>query len=364
MSKISATLSHYATRLSKPFFRAFYKAMAPLAHQKSLLEPEKASASLQKYFPDNGESPFLKENSRKTEGSTDLSIMIPSFNSRDFIVATLDSVFSQTTKFSFEVIIDDSSTDGTDQILLEYKQHHNIQIMHSSLNDGEANSRNRCLDVASGHYYFFLDSDDELLPGSIELLMKTITEEKADIVEGSYTSVSIDGHLKTYHKSGVGNHLYGMQWGKVYSRRVWKHLRFAPNYTFCDTIISWIAEPLSRKTVFLPESVYLYYSRVGSASKKIHSPRQVQSFYLTRSIINSLPYFELSASNMYERFLKQSQVNGGRILALPKDIQESVFSLTSCLFHKLFFNEPKNQLAKFFAEKDFGEYVNYLKRNQ
>lgn len=111
------------------------------------------------------------------------SIIIPCFNSKDFLRKCLDSILSQS--FSdFEIIaIDDGSTDGTSKILDEYNSKYPfIHVYHFS-NSGVSISRKRGITLATGEYIIFVDSDDTIAPNLLSNLQNAIiTYEKPDLI--------------------------------------------------------------------------------------------------------------------------------------------------------------------------------------
>lgn len=89
-----------------------------------------------------------------------LSVIIPAFNSGFTISQTLDSVLSQKSKDVEIIVVNDGSTDNTEEICLDYcEKHSNIKYFKKE-NSGVSDTRNMGIDNASGLYIAFLDSDD------------------------------------------------------------------------------------------------------------------------------------------------------------------------------------------------------------
>ncbi|HLT24627.1 MAG TPA: glycosyltransferase family 2 protein [Ignavibacteria bacterium] len=93
--------------------------------------------------------------------SPTVSVIIPLYNRRKYIISAVDSVLMQTYK-NFEIIIvDDGSTDNVEKTLFPIlKSHENIQYIRQS-NSGPASALDKGIKIASGEYITFLDSDDE-----------------------------------------------------------------------------------------------------------------------------------------------------------------------------------------------------------
>lgn len=101
------------------------------------------------------------------------SIIIPSYNRRDLIRITLDSVLSQQCTDNEVIVVDDGSTDGTLDVLAAYGSR--IRVVEQK-NAGPGPARNRGADVASGQYLAFLDSDDVWLPWALATYKQVIDQ--------------------------------------------------------------------------------------------------------------------------------------------------------------------------------------------
>ena len=89
----------------------------------------------------------------------DLSIIIPVYNASITLERCLNSIFCQTTQYSFEVIlVDDGSTDNSMEIIKARKEE-NI-ILWQQQNAGPAVARNKGLELAKGEYCTYIDADD------------------------------------------------------------------------------------------------------------------------------------------------------------------------------------------------------------
>jgi glycosyltransferase involved in cell wall biosynthesis len=97
-----------------------------------------------------------------------VSVIIPTYNRKDWITKAIDSVLAQTYR-NFEIIVvDDGSTDNTEAILQHYKD--KICLIRQG-NSGGAVARNTGIKAAKGEWIAFLDSDDEWLPEKLAIQM-------------------------------------------------------------------------------------------------------------------------------------------------------------------------------------------------
>lgn len=102
------------------------------------------------------------------------SVIIPTFNRRPFLEAAVRSVLDQTYRGLELIVVDDGSHDGTREMISSFKDNR-LRYVYQS-NRGVSRARNRGLELASGHFIAFLDSDDRWVPEKLE---KTLDHIKA-----------------------------------------------------------------------------------------------------------------------------------------------------------------------------------------
>lgn len=123
-----------------------------------------------------------------------VSIIMPSYNTAQYIEQSIKSVIAQTYKNWELVVVDDCSTDNTDEIVEQFLTDKRIKYLKNEHNSGAAVSRNRALREAKGKWIAFLDSDDLWMP---EKLIWQIKFMKKNNFYFSYTNYSeIDGSGK------------------------------------------------------------------------------------------------------------------------------------------------------------------------
>lgn len=101
-----------------------------------------------------------------------VSIIMPSYNTAKFISETIQSVLEQTYTNWELIIVDDCSTDNTDEVVSLFLSDARIHYLKNEKNSGAALSRNRALREAKGRWIAFLDSDDLWLPEKLEKQIK------------------------------------------------------------------------------------------------------------------------------------------------------------------------------------------------
>lgn len=98
-----------------------------------------------------------------------VSIIMPSYNTGEYIKKSIESVIAQTYTNWELIIVDDCSTDNTDDAVRPYLSDSRIFYLKNDKNSGAAVSRNKALREAKGRWIAFLDSDDLWLPQKLEM---------------------------------------------------------------------------------------------------------------------------------------------------------------------------------------------------
>ncbi|MGY0836081.1 glycosyltransferase family 2 protein [Aerococcus urinaeequi] len=89
-----------------------------------------------------------------------VSIITPVYNAESFIADTIDSVINQTYKNFEMILVDDCSTDDSKLVIDKYSSDSRIKYVKLSENSGAAVARNKGIELATGRYISFIDSDD------------------------------------------------------------------------------------------------------------------------------------------------------------------------------------------------------------
>jgi glycosyltransferase involved in cell wall biosynthesis len=108
-----------------------------------------------------------------------VSILIPAYNSGEWIAETLRSSLAQTWERKEIIVVDDGSTDGTLEIARQF-EHANVQVV-TQKNQGAAAARNTAFSLSQGDYIQSLDADDLLSPDKISrqmALLETVSSRR------------------------------------------------------------------------------------------------------------------------------------------------------------------------------------------
>lgn len=111
-----------------------------------------------------------------------VSLIIPVYNTAEYLGKCLDSAVGQTYPNMEIICVDDGSTDGSEKILDRYAaKDTRIVALHQS-NKGESNARNEGLKKATGDYIAFMDCDDWIEPDMYETLVALMEKKQVDMV--------------------------------------------------------------------------------------------------------------------------------------------------------------------------------------
>jgi glycosyltransferase involved in cell wall biosynthesis len=114
----------------------------------------------------------------------DVSIIIPMYNTGQFINECINSIKSSSLNLEI-IIIDDGSEDDSFQIVSKMAKNDERIILVRTLNFGPGKARNLGLCKAKGKYITFMDSDDWIIENALDVLYKEITDNNLDIVIGN-----------------------------------------------------------------------------------------------------------------------------------------------------------------------------------
>jgi glycosyltransferase involved in cell wall biosynthesis len=120
-----------------------------------------------------------------------VSIITPSYNRGHLISNAIASVISQTFPNWEHIIVDDGSGDNTDEVVASFKDPRLIYIYQT--HSGQAVARNRALDMARGEWIAYIDSDNELFPRYLEIVLRRIEENPGAlfVIPGAVRSLEL-----------------------------------------------------------------------------------------------------------------------------------------------------------------------------
>ncbi len=135
-----------------------------------------------------------------------VSVIMPCYNMERFISNSIQSVQGQTYPHWELLIVDDTSTDKTAEIVKSYQNRDSrIHFFVKPKHTGIADTRNQALDMAKGRFLAFIDADDSWHPKKLERQLRFMTERNIGFSYSSYKCIDEDGEPLKKTVKAVGN---------------------------------------------------------------------------------------------------------------------------------------------------------------
>lgn len=210
---------------------------------------------------------------------TDLvSIIIPIYKVEEFLEECVNSVLNQTYTNLEIILVDDGSPDSCPSICDNFEKKENrIKVIHKQ-NGGLSSARNVGIDLATGQWIMFFDSDDVLHPSTIERLLNGVkTNQNCKVAACTYQKFDKNYLFENYSNPSYQIMTYDeyvhvplniIACAKLYKTELFKTIRFPLGKLHEDEFTTWKVLVQSEKILYLPEPLYFYRQRVGSIMAK------------------------------------------------------------------------------------------------
>jgi glycosyltransferase involved in cell wall biosynthesis len=229
-----------------------------------------------------------------------ISVIVPIYNVEKYIRKCIDSIVGQTYKNLEIFLVDDGSADNCGSICEKYAQKDKrIKVIHKE-NGGLSSARNAALDVATGDYVMFVDSDDWVEPDFCKRALEMAIREDVSIVSFAYNNVIINeknNEIKRYGRatnnvrkvtsSEAIKHLilkddviFNFAWNKIYKRELFNDVRYPMGMTYEDQGTTYILLYKAKNIFVSNEILYNYVRRVDSISGEWYTPHAVHDRFI------------------------------------------------------------------------------------
>lgn len=285
-----------------------------------------------------------------------VSIIIPNHNYGAYIADAIASVRVQTLRDWECIIIDDASTDDSVSIIKSaIKSDKRFRLITFDNPVGASRARNAGLDVASGEYIAFLDSDDCYTEYALEMLVNLATTMNAQVA-GAQTMMVPQNFRYTPKKNkdwSIGRcwieqnpsrfllapkpHNWCWIWRRIYHRDLIRDIRFVPEFTGAGDDIGFMLDLCWRTKRIVETETISVYHRVHPKSV-MHRPFDASSFnffpilfkYVRNNICDKYPFGFLRAfySNMFMYMIYQTIIMPKRTGLCKDSARETV--IASC----------------------------------
>ena len=213
-----------------------------------------------------------------------ISVIVPIYQVEAYLEECLDSILNQTYRQLEIILIDDGSTDRCGDICDRYASRDSrIKVIHQS-NQGLSAARNAGMDVATGEYISFIDSDDYIAPHFYEKLLEGFKEHPETKVTACQVFKNEDGkitplicnrrhqfptiHTSLWCQDAILGKTYVNVWNKLYQAELLKEIRFRKGRIVEDVLFMYDFLPIciSQQALLLLLPDYLYYYRIRQGS--------------------------------------------------------------------------------------------------
>ncbi|MBQ2986525.1 MAG: glycosyltransferase [Tyzzerella sp.] len=219
-----------------------------------------------------------------------VSVIVPVYNVEDYLRQCLDSIVAQTYHNCEVIIVNDGSTDSSGKISKEYATKYSNIIYIEQENAGLAAARQAGLDIATGDYIGFVDSDDWLEHNMYEKMMDVAIETDAEIVfcnvyrneskketpyleDGYYNREAMEKFifprlLASFDEDKQENNIRWCNWLRIYKKSLIdkNHIRFDPRFRRCQDLPFTFECTIHANSYYYLGSEYLYHNRMNYES--------------------------------------------------------------------------------------------------
>jgi len=234
-----------------------------------------------------------------------VSIIVPVYNMEKYLRKCLDSLINQTYENIEIIIINDGSTDNSDEIINEYAKKHNNIVYYSKENEGVSLTRNRGLDLATGEYIMFVDSDDYVSSDIVETLINLAVNNDLDIVTSDIIKFYTDGteeYFKTnkeFSVDEVKNYIIGDSGpcAKLFKKEIINKIRFR-KIAYEDLDVIPVLGLYTSKMGYINKAMYYYRQIDGSATRLIR---------FNNSMLDIFDVLDNLYNQLYKRFPDETE---------------------------------------------------------
>jgi len=223
-----------------------------------------------------------------------LSVIVPIYRGEKYLKRCIDSIVNQTYINLEIILINDGSPDKSGEICDAYeKEDRRIRVLHQE-NKGVSAARNTGLDMASGDFIGFVDSDDYINECMYEVLLSNCLKFDAEVsvcrlarFEGEAAHVELKQSDKTnvfsarealINMHGRDGQVYTVPCNKLYRRDLFEELRYPLNKINEDEFLTYKVMDNAKRIVLTEEVLYYYRVNNGSITCDPHYPMTTDIF--------------------------------------------------------------------------------------
>lgn len=270
-----------------------------------------------------------------------VSVIVPVYNTSATLERCLDSITGQTYDHLEIIAIDDGSTDHSLEILRSFaKRDQRLQVITQS-NQGLSAARNAGIEVASGDFLTFVDSDDTIEPGMIEALLLQAQANHTNLAIASFAEIFSDGKRREFYQTTSSDGItldritclirmlcedgFTMSvWGKLYARHLFEQARFPVGKLYEDVGTTYRLILQCDRVSFLPLALYNYYQSPDSIIHQTFTDSKLSLIELTDQMCDELTAQLVDLDQDYDQTPRQqhSPQDAAELLRLSDAIRK------------------------------------------
>lgn len=268
-----------------------------------------------------------------------VSVIIPVYKVEKYLDKCVQSVVEQSYGNLEIILVDDGSPDGCPAMCDNWaKRDDRIKVVHKA-NGGLSDARNAGLDVATGEYVTFLDSDDWVAKNFVETCLENTIKYDSDVTcikykivytRGNYESGGT-GEVKLFDKKddiisliwADNNAVFHIAWGKLYKKSIFNGLRFKVGRINEDEFICPHILHRANKYVYIDKEMLFYYQRPDSIMHGKFTRKRLDGYEACKEqnslIKENYPHLACQANNLFMGQIRFVYFNSKRA-KLGKDV--------------------------------------------
>ena len=240
-----------------------------------------------------------------------VSVIVPVYNVEEYLGRCVESILAQTYSNLEVILVDDGAKDSSGRICDAFAQKDpRVRVIHKE-NGGLSSARNAGIEVATGDWLEFVDSDDWLEPDAVGSMLELALKHQVELVVGGRWDVSAKTGIK---KKGLcpkvqevlsGEELVRriFRWDncdssacdKLFARRLFREIRF-PYGVICEDVPVMYRIVLDAgRAALLDRPIYNYFHRSGSIT---YTGISEKTFHFSRHTAVILPWIRANHPNL------------------------------------------------------------------
>lgn len=236
-----------------------------------------------------------------------VSIIVPIYNSEKYLKRCLESIINQTLKDIQIILINDGSTDNSINICREYEKVDKRIILLDKNNEGVSIARNKGIEIATGEYLYFIDSDDYIELNTMEDMYNIAKESNADIILFNYywgnDNLSITNlpknrllegdELRQILSKSNTNYILPFSVRNIFKNNIiQKNIRFKKNLKYGEDSLYNLESYINAKSMYCSNKAFYHYMPNDDSVMSAKNKKSDMLLYLSNLYDEKLKLYE------------------------------------------------------------------------